>query len=105
MKKLTLSFICLFFLFYTNAQFTFNEAIGGPFADEAIFVGQTFDGGYVAVGWTASFGAGNWDLYLVKLNAQGMVQWTQTYGGPEEEVDCSNHRTADTGYITAWRTA
>jgi len=86
-----------------NAQIKFSEAIGGPQPDEALYCKPTTDGGYVSVGWTKSFGAGNWDLYLVKTNADGSLQWTKTYGGPGDEVDCSIEQTADGGYIIASR--
>jgi len=47
-----------------------NETYGGKNNDEAFSLVQTSDGGYAMVGWTYSFGAGNWDIYLVKTNAQ-----------------------------------
>jgi hypothetical protein len=86
------------------AQTVFNEAIGGPSSDQAIFGTPTKDGGYISVGWTKSFGAGGWDIYLVKITATGEIMWTSTFGGPGEEVDCSVQQTKDEGYIITART-
>jgi Secretion system C-terminal sorting domain/Domain of unknown function (DUF5122) beta-propeller len=87
-----------------NAQILCNGSIGGPLTDEALYTTTTSDGGYIMVGWTTSFGAGGWDLYLVKTQADGAIEWTRTYGGPGDEVDCSVEQTADGGYIIASRT-
>lgn len=41
---------------------------------------QTPDGGFLILGWTRSFGAGNRDFYLVKTDNLGSEQWFETYG-------------------------
>lgn len=61
-------------------------------------------GGDIAVGWTKSYGAGDWDIYLVKTNVNGAIEWTKTYRGSGEEVDCFVHQCADSGYIITART-
>lgn len=104
MKHVTLLILLALFSSATKAQITFNEAIGGPSTDQAISAEATTDGGYIVVGWTKSFGAGDWDIYLVKTDASGIIQWTKTYGGPGEEVDCYVHQTFDAGYIITART-
>jgi HYR domain. len=43
-------------------------------------VAATSDGGYVAVGETKSFGAGNTDIYVVKVDASGNMLWSRTIG-------------------------
>jgi hypothetical protein len=82
-----------------NLQWT--KTIGGPKDDWGTSLIQTFDGGYAITGYTKSFGAGRADVYVVKLDANGNLQWTKTIGGPETEEGRSLIQTADGGYAIA----
>jgi hypothetical protein len=82
----------------------FCKAIGGPESEEGNSLIQTSDGGYAIAGYTASFGAGKADVYLVKLDAHGNHQWTKTIGGPESEWGNSLIQTSDGGYAIAGST-
>jgi len=74
---------------------------GGTGTDLARSVVQTGDGGYAIVGSTTSFGSGGIDGWLVKTDAAGDVQWTQTYGsGFDDEFYCVV-QTNDGGYAMA----
>jgi hypothetical protein len=42
---------------------------------------ESNDGGYVAVGFTISYGAGNTDMYVVKTDVAGNLLWAKAYGG------------------------
>ncbi len=74
---------------------------GGTNSDHAYSVQQTSDGGYIVAGWTASFGAGGWDAFLIKTNSSGNVQWARTYGGTGIDDARSVQQTSDGGYIVA----
>ena len=63
-----------------NAQITFQKTFGGDSADVGYSVQQTTDGGYVITGRTESYGVGDQDIYLLKTNAYGDLQWTKTFG-------------------------
>jgi len=53
---------------------------GGNENDWGRDIKQTKDGGFVIVGQTSSFGAGLWDIYILKTDSAGDTLWTKTYG-------------------------
>lgn len=74
---------------------------GGKAEDSAAFVKQTKDGGYIMAGATASWGYGQTDAYLLKIDAEGKLIWEKTFGtGGEEGIKCVAE-TSDGGYILA----
>jgi hypothetical protein len=79
----------------------FCKAIGGEKDDSGYSLIQTSDGGYAIAGYTISFGAGGADVYVVKLDAHGNLQWTTTIGGKKEDVGTSLIQTSDGGYAIA----
>jgi len=54
-----------------------DRILGGPGYDYGYCVTQTTDGGYVIVGKTDSFGAGDDDIYLIKTDAYGKEAWSK----------------------------
>ncbi len=54
---------------------------GGAQAEEARDVDELPNGDIVVAGWTASFGAGDTDLYLTRWTDDGSLLWSRTYGG------------------------
>lgn len=74
---------------------------GGELWDFARKVIPLADGGYALFGQTYSYGQGNGDFYLVRLNSEGDTLWTRTYGGPELESGESMALTSDGGFLLA----
>jgi len=62
---------------------------------------ETSDGGFAIAGDTRSFGAGGNDFWLVKMDANGNMEWNQTYGGPESERAKALIKTSDGGFAIA----
>jgi hypothetical protein len=83
------------------AQITFQRTYGGPDGDLGRAVQQTTDGGYIVAGYTASYGTGGIDIYLVKTDASGDTLWTRTYGGGSDDCGYSVQQTSDGGYVIA----
>jgi hypothetical protein len=81
-----------------------TRTYGGAVADEGLSVQQTRDSGYVIAGRTRSYGAGSFDMYLIKTNAVGDTLWTRTYGGTGTDAGLSVRQTTDGGYIVAGST-
>jgi len=95
-----------FYLFKTDAlgNEEWGRAFGGSDEDEGRSVQQTNDGGYIMVGFTYSYGAGSSDVYLIKTDTLGIVQWDQTFGGYSMDGGRSVQQTSDGGYIIAGST-
>ena len=81
-----------------------TKTYGGAQGDWARSVDQTSDGGYIITGYTNSFGAGYYDIYIIKTDAHGEAIWTRTYGGPNYEFSMCVQQTSDHGYIIAGQT-
>jgi hypothetical protein len=74
----------------------------------------TTSGGYLLVGTSYSSASGTvtgtnhgtyCDIWLVKLDAAGNIQWQKLYGGSDADYPSSFQQTADDGYIIAGYTA
>jgi hypothetical protein len=64
-----------------NGNESWSKKIGGGADDWGNIARQTSDGGYIIIGGTYSYGAGNSDYYMLKTNSSGTVEWYKTYGG------------------------
>ncbi|MCG3131666.1 MAG: hypothetical protein FLDDKLPJ_02471 [Phycisphaerae bacterium] len=53
--------------------------------DQANEVRELPDGGFIAAGQTSSYGAGGWDQYFVRTDAEGNTLWTRVYGGASDD--------------------
>ncbi|MBN2334436.1 hypothetical protein JXL21_02675 [Candidatus Bathyarchaeota archaeon] len=82
----------------TEGNHQWNRTIGGTGSDVVISIISTPDGGYVVTGITESYGSGEWDAWLIKIDDAGHIQWNQTYGGPERDYGGSL-ASIDGGYV------
>jgi predicted secreted protein len=74
---------------------------GGTEDEDAFWVQQTSDRGFIVGGTTASFGVSGQDFWIVKLNSDGKIQWQRAYGGGGNDALFSGQQTSDGGYIAA----
>ena len=83
-----------------------QKCLGGSLGEDAFSIYQSVDGGYVLVGNTQSNDgdvSGNHgnvdDVWVVKLNSSGIIQWQKCLGGSAYDYATSIQQTTDGGYI------
>jgi hypothetical protein len=88
-----------------------QKTYGGSADDIALSIVQTNDGGYIFTGHTNSNdgdvgglhnpSGGQDDIWVVKINDTGMIEWQKCLGGSKEEQGLCIRQTADNGYIVS----
>ena len=87
MKKIT-SYILLI-IFSTSAfaqEIIWEKFTGGTNNEVAHYLLYTDDGGFVTIGYTESYGTGEWgkpEMWLSKFDEDGEMLWNNTYGQPD----------------------
>ncbi|MFX0182023.1 MAG: hypothetical protein ACFE95_02980 [Candidatus Hodarchaeota archaeon] len=81
-----------------NGIMQWNKTYGGTKVDGASSLVQTADGGFSLAGSTQSYGQGKSDLWLVKTDRNGVMQWNLTYGGTEHDSAQVHTQTVDGGF-------
>jgi hypothetical protein len=75
------------------------KTFGGQNYDDGMNFEKTSDGGFIISGLTESFGVGDRNVYLVKTDSLGNIQWENNYGGSYLDVGKEAHETTDHGFI------
>jgi len=103
----------------SDGTVVWQKTYGGSRLDYAYSVQQTRDGGYIVAGESASFdprpsGAfegscgfldtGCFDAWVLKLRADGSVEWQKLFGGANYDSARSIQQTQEGGYIIAGET-
>ena len=80
--------------------------LGGSDEEVAREIIELHQGGYAMVGSTKSTDGDfsdrmtdDWDLFLIKLDQQGEVTWTKTYGGSGDDFGFSLVETPEGGFV------
>lgn len=63
------------------SQTQFQKTYGGTCEDYFSVVKETSEGGYITTGVTKSVGSGDADIWIVKTDVNGNMQWDKVYGG------------------------
>lgn len=101
-KSITMALIFVVLAFWISsatAITTWERAFGSTGDEVAFFVSPTRDSGYVATGHTYYLGSTYKDIYVVKTNTNGILQWQRAYGGPDSDVGYCIIQTRDGGYL------
>lgn len=88
------------FVFKTDADGTllWSRNFGGSGEEHAFGLCRSSDGGYVICGSSTSFGGGDEDVYLLKIDENGIQQWSRNYGGPLQDAATGIVLASDGGY-------
>ena len=84
-----------------------DKSLGGYMADVLLTVIETKEGGFLVGGYSQSpisgdkseGSKGSNDMWIVKLNAQGIKQWDKTYGGNSVDNLMGLIQTSDEGFL------
>ncbi len=89
----------------TNGNIEWQKTYGGSAGDNLASIKQTTDNGYIAVGFAYSNNGdvpnnqGNFDAWVIKIAANGNLEWSKTFGGSRQELMSDIQQTADGGYL------
>ena len=78
-----------------------EEAFGGTKNERGLALQETRDASFIVAGYTASKGAGDRDLLLIKTDSEGEMEWERTIGGTGDDEGWAVLETKDGGYLTA----
>lgn len=87
-----------------------QKTYGGTNNDMAYSIAPTSDSGFIVAGLTTSYDGdindnnGGGDVWIVKINSSGVLQWQKTLGGTASDQAKSISQTADGGYVMAGKT-
>ncbi len=102
MKKIFLIQLILFSVIaFAQPPTRFFTKFGGNGVDIGYSGKPTLDRHYIVAGSTSSYGSGNTDVYLVKVDSMGFVKWERTFGGFNNDVAKSVVQLTDSGYVVA----
>ncbi len=91
----------------SSGDFDWKRYFGGSNNDRSYDAIQTNDGGFMVIGASESDdfdiidSKGSYDFWAVKINADGALQWTKSFGGSEIDVAYSITPTPDGNFLIA----
>ncbi|MBN2225935.1 MAG: DJ-1/PfpI family protein [candidate division Zixibacteria bacterium] len=83
----------------TDGNQLWAKTYGGENSDVGAALCETDNGDIIIAGYTDSFGAGEEDVYVVRIDPNGNELWSKTYGGERYELANSIVPTGDGNYL------
>jgi hypothetical protein len=89
----------------SNGILKWENSFGGTSPETLYSIEASADSGYILCGYTYSidgditYNHGNADIWIVKVDSTGVLQWQKTYGGSEFDDGRALKQTSDGGYI------
>ncbi len=93
-----------------SGELMWQHALGGSGSDWCGPIEQTTDGGFILVGSTMSADGdvsnplGDADIWVVRLDSAGNIQWQRTLGGSGSDGGARIRATTDGGYVVLGNT-
>jgi len=81
-----------------------SNSYGGARDDKGFEIVQDKEGNYIIVGQTSSYGDGEEDVFLIKVDSKGKKLWHKTFGSAFNDRGSSLTLAKDGGYILTGRT-
>lgn len=84
-----------------------TKCYGGSGFDYSYFIQQISDSGFVVAGHSQSNDCdvsennGGWDSWILRLDSNGNIVWTKSYGGSGDDFSYNIKQTLDGGFIAA----
>ena len=88
----------------SHGKYDWSRRFGGDKFDRGYSIEPVKSGGFIAAGLTYSFGAGNDDAYIIRLNDDGQKIWEKYYGKAGHDRAYDAVETADNGFLAAGTT-
>jgi hypothetical protein len=87
----------------SNGDIVWQKIYGGSGNDTGAIY-QIAEDEYFITGYTNSFGVGDYDALILKLNGNGNIMWQKTYGGVHSDYLSAIQKTSDGGYLASGQT-
>ncbi len=87
-----------------NTSAAWVKMYGGGLSEILTSVQSVSSGGFVAAGYTISFGQGGNEIYVVRTNTDGSIQWSKTYGTTQNDETAQIQTLSDGSFILVGRT-
>lgn len=82
-----------------DGKILWYKTFGGKGYEEGWRITRDKDGNYIIVGRTTSFGKGQYDVYLIKIDESGNKIWEKTFGGKGSDYGYDICTTLDGKYV------
>jgi hypothetical protein len=94
------------YLIKTNSQgnLSWYKTFGGTGSDYGYDVEQTSDNGFIIAGKKYSYTNNSYDVYIIKTDSVGNLEWQKTVGGPQADGSYSLTLNTDGACITVGET-
>lgn len=69
-----------------NGNIMWSKTYGGDDWEIAHSINKLPDSTYIIAGETFSFGSGQRDMYIIRINSDGDTLWTRTFGGIADDI-------------------